>query len=129
VLVGVFLSSQTKDAITAAAVRNLRQHIDGGLTVDSVLATSEDKIDDLIKKVRHAGRPPNSCFYGEFTRMCFFYQVGFHRKKAINLKKIAEILKTKYAGLVPGDLQALMDLPGIGPKMSHIILKVAFDIV
>ena len=35
---------------------------------------------------------------------------------------------TKHAGKVPQTLTDLLALPGIGPKMAIIILKVAFDI-
>eukprot|EP00299_Pterocystis_sp_00344_P011628 c5458_g1_i1.p1 GENE.c5458_g1_i1~~c5458_g1_i1.p1 ORF type:complete len:242 (-),score=50.37 c5458_g1_i1:17-706(-) len=102
VLTGVFLSSQTKDPVTAQAVKNL---IEFGLTVDNIIATDEQKIDELISKV------------------------GFHAKKAKNLKIIAQTLEDKYNGDVPASYDDLVQLPGIGPKMTHIILKVAFGVV
>ena len=35
---------------------------------------------------------------------------------------------TTHGGKVPQTLSELLELPGIGPKMAIIILKVAFDI-
>ena len=42
------LSSQTKDEVTAAAMSRLQTH---GLNIDSILHTSQSKIEQLIKPV------------------------------------------------------------------------------
>jgi endonuclease-3 len=42
------LSSQTKDAVTYAAMKKLREH---GLTVSSILATDEKTLGELIYPV------------------------------------------------------------------------------
>lgn len=47
-LVGIMLSSLTKDETTSAAANNLKQH---GLTVENILKTSEEEIDKMICKV------------------------------------------------------------------------------
>jgi endonuclease-3 len=43
------LSSQTKDTVTAEAMEKLRRH---GLSVDKILATSDETLDGLISKAR-----------------------------------------------------------------------------
>ena len=48
VLIALMLSSQTKDHITALAMSNLQEH---GLTVENIMATSQDKIEELINPV------------------------------------------------------------------------------
>jgi endonuclease-3 len=48
ILVGCFLSSQTKDQQTSLALQNLKKK---GLTVDSVIEMTEDEIDNEIKMV------------------------------------------------------------------------------
>lgn len=48
-------------------------------------------------------------------------QVGFYTRKATNLKKIAKICLTKYGGDIPSSLEELLSLPGIGPKMAHLV--------
>ncbi|KAF5950433.1 hypothetical protein HYC85_012426 [Camellia sinensis] len=55
------------------------------------------------------------------------YPVGFYPKKAINLKKIAKICLTKYDGDIPSTLEELLLLPGIGPKMAHLVMNVAWN--
>jgi len=100
VLISLMLSSQTKDEMTSAAMKNLQKH---GLTVENILKTPETEIDQLIK------------------------QVGFHTKKASYIKKTTQILHDKYSDDIPDNIDALMELPGIGPKMGYLALLVAFN--
>lgn len=48
-------------------------------------------------------------------------KVGFYTRKASNLKKIAKICLLKYGGDIPSTLDELLLLPGIGPKMAHLV--------
>lgn len=48
-------------------------------------------------------------------------QVGFYTRKASNMKKVAKICLLKYDGDIPSTLQELLLLPGIGPKMAHLV--------
>lgn len=45
------LSSQTKDEVTSAAVRKLREAVGGSLSVDAVLTADDKAISDAICKV------------------------------------------------------------------------------
>lgn len=102
VLISLMLSSQTKDPITWTAVQKLR---DNGLgNVDSVRKANEKDIEDLI------------------------YPVGFYKKKAIYLKKVAEILRNKYDGEIPNTIEQLCELPGVGPKMAHLCMQEAWNV-
>jgi len=100
VFVAVFLSSQTRDEVTAAAMGRLKQRLKGGLTVETVLSCRQGTLAGLMKPV------------------------AFHNTKAKNLKSIASSLKAKYNHKVPVDADALCELPGIGPKMAHIVVTV-----
>lgn len=95
-LISVLLSSQTKDPITFATMEKLIKH---GLTVENMIKTEEETLRDLI------------------------YGVSFHNNKSKFIKKLAQILKEKYNSDPPEDLQELLSLPGIGPKMAHIYLQ------
>ncbi|RZC47574.1 hypothetical protein C5167_040530 [Papaver somniferum] len=55
------------------------------------------------------------------------YPVGFYTRKASNLKKVAKICLQKYGGDIPSSLEELLALPGIGPKMAHLVMNVAWD--
>ncbi|XP_071949243.1 endonuclease III-like protein 1 [Antedon mediterranea] len=100
VLLSLLLSSQTKDQVTSAAMMKLREH---GLNIDNILATSEEDIGQLI------------------------FPVGFWKRKAEYIKKTTQILKDKYNDDIPPTLQELIKLPGIGPKMAHLIMDIAWD--
>ncbi|KAI8566985.1 hypothetical protein RHMOL_Rhmol02G0086000 [Rhododendron molle] len=63
----------------------------------------------------------------EATIKSLIYPVGFYPKKASNLKKIAKICLTKYNGDIPSTLEELLLLPGIGPKMAHLVMNVGWD--
>ena len=53
---------------------------------------------------------------------------GFFRNKADTLIKLGQVLVDNYQGEVPGTLDELDKLPGIGRKTANVILGNAFDI-
>lgn len=103
VLVSLMLSSQTKDPITWEAVQRLRNK--GLGNVMSLSKVKEKDIEDII------------------------FPVGFYKRKAIYLKKVANILKDKYNGDIPNSIEELCKLPGVGPKMAHLCMLEAWNVV
>ncbi|KAJ3127897.1 DNA N-glycosylase and apurinic/apyrimidinic (AP) lyase [Irineochytrium annulatum] len=102
-LVALQLSSQTKDPVTAAAVARLREGLQGGLCIEGMCAVDDETLTGLI------------------------YGVGFHRRKTIYLKETAKLLRDQYGGDIPPDLEGLMSLPGVGPKMAYLAMQCAWD--
>lgn len=100
VFVAVFLSSQTRDEVTALAMQRLKSQLSGGLTLASAIKARHATLGKLIKPV------------------------AFHNTKAKHLKVIARIIATEHSGVVPVDADVLCKLPGIGPKMAHIVVSV-----
>jgi len=100
ILLALMLSSQTKDNVTSAAMTNLRQH---GCTVENVMKTSEEKLVELI------------------------YPVGFYKRKAVYVKKTTQILRDKYGDDIPSSVEELCKLPGVGPKMAHLTMDLAWE--
>jgi len=98
-LVSLMLSSMTKDEVNYAAMMRLREH---GLSVDSIIEMSDETLGKLI------------------------YPVGFWKTKVKHLKKTAEILKRDYDCDIPDTVEGLCKLPGVGPKMAHICMNVAW---
>ncbi|KAG2720890.1 hypothetical protein I3760_02G055200 [Carya illinoinensis] len=101
VLVSSLLSSQTKDNVTHGAIQRLLQN-------DLLAADTIDKAD-------------------EATIKGLIYPVGFYTRKAANMKKIAKICLVKYDGDIPSSLEELLLLPGIGPKMAHLVMNVGWN--
>src|SRR5947209_17568452 len=52
----------------------------------------------------------------------------YRETKAPRLIEMARILTEKYGGLVPNDLDALLELPGVGRKTANCLLVYGFDI-
>ncbi|XP_044046253.1 endonuclease III-like protein 1 isoform X2 [Siniperca chuatsi] len=100
VLVSLMLSSQTKDQVTAAAMQKLRAH---GCTVENILATDDETLGNLI------------------------YPVGFWRNKVKYVKLTSAMLQKEFGGDIPDSVEGLVRLPGVGPKMAHLAMDIAWD--
>ena len=53
---------------------------------------------------------------------------GFYRNKAKNIKGCCTALVERYDGEVPQDLEALVELPGVGRKTANVVLGTAFGL-
>ncbi|MBN3286497.1 NTH protein, partial [Polyodon spathula] len=102
VLISLLLSSQTKDEVTAAAMTKLQAH---GLSVENIVQTDDKTLGELI------------------------YPVGFWKSKVKYMKQCSEILQEQYNGDIPDNVTDLVKLPGIGPKMAHLTMNIAWNTV
>ncbi|XP_076756424.1 nth-like DNA glycosylase 1 [Xylocopa sonorina] len=98
-LIALMLSSQTKDQVTHAAMQRLNTY---GCTPETIINTPDDVLGKLI------------------------YPVGFWKTKVKYIKKTSQILLDKYDGDIPKTLKELQQLPGVGPKMAHICMQIAW---
>ena len=55
--------------------------------------------------------------------------IGFWRAKAKHCVETAQILLTEYGGEVPGTMEDLVTLPGVGRKTANIVLNKMFNVV
>lgn len=101
-LIALMLSSQTKDAVTYDAMVRLKHH---GLTPEKIIKTSTAELEQLL------------------------YPVGFYKTKAKHIQKTSQVLVDKFDSDIPNDIKGLVSLPGVGPKMAHICMRVAWNIV
>jgi endonuclease-3 len=54
------------------------------------------------------------------------YPVSFYRNKARHVKACCEMLVSRFGGRVPGTLEELVSLPGVGRKTANLVLILAF---
>ena len=54
--------------------------------------------------------------------------LGFFRAKTDSLLRLSQTLVEKYDGQVPGRLEDLVTLPGVGRKTAFVVLGNAFDV-
>lgn len=100
VLIATLLSARTQDATTHAASTRLFRR---ARTPRTMAKLAVEEIEELI------------------------YPVSFYRNKARHVKATAEALATRYGGRVPGTLDELVTLPGVGRKTATLVLILAFQ--
>ncbi|HHS12768.1 MAG TPA: endonuclease III [bacterium] len=99
VLISTLLSLRTKDEVTTEASRRLFSQ---AVIPRDMLKLTAARIEKLI------------------------YPVGFYKRKADNILLICRILLDEYGGQVPGDLDTLLKLPGVGRKTANLVLTLGF---
>jgi endonuclease-3 len=99
VLISTVMSHRTRDDVTYPAARKLFERFS---TPEEMVTADVSEIETLIT------------------------DVGFYRVKAGRIKEISRILLEKYDGRVPDDMEALLELPGVGRKTANCVLAHAF---
>ena len=99
ILIATLLSARTQDATTAAASGRLFAR---ARTPRSMAKLPIREIEQLI------------------------YPVSFYRNKAEHVKACCEMLLERFKGRVPGTLEELVMLPGVGRKTANLVLILAF---
>ncbi|KAK9675267.1 Helix-hairpin-helix motif [Popillia japonica] len=74
-----------------------------GCNVENILKISNEKLGELI------------------------YPVSFWKRKVQYIKKSTEILNSKYNNDIPNTIEGLCKLPGVGPKMAHLCMQIAWN--
>lgn len=100
VLVSCLLSLRTKDETTAAASARLFRL---AVTPEQMVMLDKKQIENAI------------------------YPVGFYRVKAENILALSRTLLDRHHGKVPGTLEELLQLKGVGRKTANIVLTYGFQ--
>jgi endonuclease-3 len=98
-LVAVVLSAQATDAGVNKATRPLFALAD---TPEKMVKLGEERLGRYIRTI------------------------GLWRNKAKNVIALSQALIREHGGEVPGDLDALVKLPGVGRKTANVVLNMAF---
>ncbi len=99
VLIATLLSARTQDGTTAAASARLFRRAP---TPRRMAALSVATIEGLI------------------------YPVSFYRTKARHVRETCRILLERFGGRVPGTMDELLTLPGVGRKTANLVLILGF---
>ena len=100
VLIATLLSARTQDATTAGASERLFARAP---TPRRMAALSVRQIADLV------------------------YPVSFYRTKARHVKATCRALLDRFHGRVPGTMDELLTLPGVGRKTANLVLILGFE--
>jgi endonuclease-3 len=52
---------------------------------------------------------------------------GFYRAKAKNIILLSRMVCTRFGGVVPDEMDSLLELPGVGRKSANVILSVGYN--
>lgn len=99
ILISTILSLRTKDAVTAAASQRLFALAD---TPATILQLTPRQIERAI------------------------YPAGFYRVKARNILKVCRALIEQHNHRVPDEIDALVELPGVGRKTANLVVTLGF---
>jgi len=99
VLISTMLSAQTRDPVTAAAAARLFKV---ARTPRTMARLSVAQIQKLI------------------------YPVSFYRHKAKHVRETCRLLIGRFNGRVPGTMEELLTLPGVGRKTANLVLILSF---
>jgi len=99
ILIATLLSARTQDATTHAASTRLFRV---ACTPRAMARLTEKAIERLI------------------------YPVSFYRNKARHVKACCEMLMEQFGGRVPGTMDELVTLPGVGRKTANLVLILGF---
>ncbi|HEV3142110.1 MAG TPA: endonuclease III [Vicinamibacterales bacterium] len=99
VLISTMLSAQTRDPVTAAASARLFRV---ARTPRTMAKLTVPRIQRLI------------------------YPVSFYRHKAKHVQETCRILVERFGGRVPGTMEELLTLPGVGRKTANLVLILSF---
>lgn len=99
VLIATILSARTLDKTTAVVCEGLFEKVKGLKDLEKI---SQKELEKLL------------------------YPVGFYKTKAKHLKELPRVVKEKFAGKVPEEIEGLLELPGVGRKTANLVVSVAF---
>ena len=103
-LVATLLSVQCRDSVALVAMRRLQSALGGAATLAAVRAADVAVIEDAV-----------SC-------------CNYKRTKAKYVKETADEVHLRFGGVVPHEATELQRLPGVGPKIAHLVASVAFGL-
>lgn len=98
-LVAVVLSAQSTDLAVNKATKELFNLYD---TPEKIYNLGEDALKQYIKTI------------------------GLYNSKAANIIKLSAILIEEYGSKVPGTIESLVKLPGVGRKTANVVLNAIF---
>ena len=95
ILIGTILSARTRDESTTKAVRNLFKKYKN---INQVADADVKEIKILIRST------------------------GFYNIKARRIKEVSRMIVRNFNGVVPDDIEKLLELPGVGRKTANCVL-------
>lgn len=97
-------------------------------TVISARTRDEVTLEAAERLLARAGDPAALAALDEGEIARLVYPAGFYRTKARNLKRLAGRLQERHGGQVPAEMDALLELPGVGRKTANLVRNLGFGL-
>ena len=89
--------------------------------------TTDKKVNEISPKLFEVAGDPFKMKELEVEEIKYLIkEIGLANTKAKNLKKMAELLVERHAGIIPQTYEELENLPGIGHKTASVVMSQAF---
>ncbi|KAM9179305.1 endonuclease III-like protein 1 isoform 2-T2 [Mergus octosetaceus] len=86
-------------------------------------------VDEMgVEKCYDSSAPPQVMRYQVLLSLMLSSQTK-DQNKVKYIKQTTAILKQKYGGDIPSTVEELVKLPGVGPKMAHLAMNIAWNSV
>jgi endonuclease-3 len=99
ILIGCVISLRTKDDVSYAATDRLFRKAKSPASMLKLRAATIEKL---------------------------IYPAGFYRRKAGQIREISRVLLKRHGGKVPEEIDALLELPGVGRKTANLVVTLGF---
>jgi len=99
ILIGCVISLRTKDEVSYEATERLFRRASGPREMVRLRAVTIAKL---------------------------IYPAGFYRRKAEQIREISRLLITRHGGRVPGEIDELVQLPGVGRKTANLVVTLGY---
>lgn len=89
--------------------------------------TTDKKVNEITPRLFAVADTPEKMANLEVAEIKeLIKEIGLSNQKAKNLKRMAEILVEKHAGIVPQTFEDLEELPGVGHKTASVVMSQSF---
>lgn len=99
ILIGCVISLRTKDEVTYPATQRLFER---------------------------ASTPQEMARLRPATIGKLIFPAGFYRRKGEQIRDISRLLVRRFDGVVPDEIDALLELPGVGRKTANLVVTLGF---
>jgi len=125
------IKEQVKDYIVPSVTQISRKRDPYQVLISCILSlrTKDKTTIQASKRLFKVADKPKSMLkltVGEIRKL--IYPVGFYRNKSKVILGLSKKLLEDYSGKVPGSLDALLGLKGVGRKTANLVLGLGFGI-
>lgn len=92
------------------------------------LRTRDDTTMPLAKKLFEVADTPQKMLQLSLAQVQqYIYPVGFYKTKAVTILEISRQLVDRFGGVVPDDIDTLLEFKGVGRKTANLVVGLGYN--